>query len=282
MAKTAEQIIDFKPAGDKYAFPVASGETIYGGTIAVIDDDGYLRNLSSTYAPQAKLVVFVADQSGQLEGTPTATTAAGSISGSLEIGSDISGDKTVRLCYVSGLIRCTFTSIAQKQIGKTVYATDNFTVDETQNSGIKVGTLVTYIDADEGWVDLNKFYQHDGTIFWKQAISATSGGGGLFNLLNPTGATIVIERLALDITTASSVVSTIDIGVAATGTSNDALIDGVAGSATGVFDNITDAGTNGGATVKCTSAQYITGTFSTAASATSLAGSVGIWYRYWE
>ena len=282
MAKTAEQIIDFKPAGDQYAFPVANGETIYGGTIACIDDDGYLRNLSSTYAPQAKLVVFVADQSGQNEGTPTATSAAGSVSGALERGSAISGDKTVRLCYVSGLVRCTFTSIAQAQIGKTVYATDNFTVDEAQNSGVKIGTLITYIDADEGWIDLNKFYQHDGSIFWKQAISATSGGGGLFNILNPTGATIVIERCALDITTASSTVSTIDVGVAATGTSDDSLIDGIAASATGLFDNITDAGTNGGATVKCTSAQYITGTFSSAASAKSLAGSVGIWYRYFE
>ena len=37
MAKTAEQAINFKPAGDQYAFPVASGETIYKGTLAVIN-----------------------------------------------------------------------------------------------------------------------------------------------------------------------------------------------------------------------------------------------------
>jgi hypothetical protein len=280
MAKTAEQIIDFKPAGDQYAFPVANGETIYKGTLAVVDDDGYLRNLTSTYAPQAKVVVFVADGSANASG-PAATSAAGSISGSLEKASAISGDKTVRLCYVSGQFLCTFTSIAQSQLFKTVYATDNFTLDEAQNSGVKVGSLSVYISATSGWVDLNKFYQHDGTVFWKQAITRSSGGGGLFNIANPTGATIMIERCALDITTASSAALTIDVGVAATGTSNDSLIDGVASSVAGVFDNITDAGTNGGASVKCTSAQFITGTLS-GASGALLAGSVGIWYRYWE
>lgn len=283
MAKTAEQVIAIRDIdyNSQLALPVANGETIYKGTLACVDDDGYLRNLSSTYAPQAKLVVLVADGSANASG-PAATTAAGSISGAREAASDDSGDKTVRVCYTKAHVKLTFTSITQAQVGKTVYASDNYTVDEAQNSAVKIGMLTTYISTTSGWVSLNEYGQHDGEIFWKQALSATSGGGGLFNILNPTGATIVITRLALDITTASSTVSTIDVGVAATGTSNDALIDGVAASATGVFDNITDAGTNGGATVKCTSVQYITGTFSSAASAKSIAGSVGIWYRYWE
>ena len=279
MAVTAEKIIDFKPNGNLYAFPVASGETIYKGTIACIDNDGYLRNLSSTYAAEAKLVVFVADGSANASG-PAATTSAGSISGSLEIATDIAGDKTVRLCYVSGLLRATFTSIAQKQIGKTVYATDNFTVDEAQNNGVKIGTLVTYIDADEGWIDLNKFYQHDGTIFWKQAITASTGAaGGAFNIANPTGATIMITGMVLDITTGSSGAITIDAGVAATGTTSDTLIDGAACSVAHVIDNIGNHGTNGGMD-KCASSEYITGTLS-GASAT-FAGTVGIWYRYYE
>jgi len=281
MAKTAEQVIAVKGSPKEWLFPVASGATIYQGTLAAVDNNGYLQNLDSTYAKDGRIIVMVADGSANATG-PAATTAAGSVSGSLEIGSADSGDKTVRRCYVDCYVQLTFTSIAQDDVGKTVYATDNYTVDEAQNSGVAVGTLITYISATSGWVRLNWYAQHDGTVFWKQAISATSGGGGLFNILNPAGETIMIERCALDITTASSTVSTIDIGVAATGTSNDELIDGVAASATGVFDNITDAGTNGGATVKCTAAQYITGTFSSAASAKSIAGSVGIWYRYWE
>jgi hypothetical protein len=280
MAVTVEKAINFKPSGDQYAFPVANGETIYKGTLAVIDDDGYLRNLSSTYAPQAKLVVYVADGSANTGG-PAATTAAGSISGSLEEGSADAGDKTVRRCYVNGIFKATFTSITQAMVGKTMYATDNFTLDETQNSGVKVGTLITYISATSGWVELNKFYQQDGTIFYKQAITRSSGGGGLFNILNPAAATIVVERLAVDITVASSAALTFDAGIAATGTTSDVLIDGQATSVVGLFDSITDAGTNGGATVKATSAQYITGTLS-GASGALLAGTVGLWYRVWE
>jgi hypothetical protein len=282
MAVTAEQVIDYKGQGQLWAFPVANTATIYGGTLAAVDNNGYLQNMSSTYAKDGRVIVIVADQSGATNGTPAATTAAGSISGSLEVKSNVSGDKTVRNCYMDGYVKLTFTSIAQDDVGKTVYATDNYVVDEAQNSGVKIGTLVTYLSSTSGWVRLNWYPQHDGTVFWKQALSATSGGGGLFNILNPAGETIVIERCALDITTASSTVSTIDVGVAATGTSNDALIDGITGSVTGIFDNITDAGTSGGATVKCTAGQYITGTFSSAASAKSIAGSVGIWYRYWE
>jgi hypothetical protein len=263
MAVTVEKILEIKGQTKEWSFPVASGETIYKGTIAVLDDDGYLRNLSSTYVTQAKIVVFVAD--GSANTSPAATTSAGSISGTLEVGSAVAGDKTVRLCYLDGFVRATFTSTTQANIGKTQYASDNFTVDEAQNSGVKIGTLVTYIDADEGWIELNKFYQHDGTIFYKQAITRSSTAGGLFN-----------------ITAGTSGAGTIDVGVAATLTSNDALIDGVASSTTGVKNSHKNAGTNGTHLAKATSAQYITGTLATGASGSLLAGTVGIWYRYWE
>jgi hypothetical protein len=279
MAKTAEQNLNIKGYGCPVAFPVKTGETIYKGTLAVVDSAGYLVNLDSAAAPTARVVVFVAD--GSANTTPAATTANGSISGDLEIGSAVAGDKTIRYCYTSGLVKATFTSITQAMVGKTVYATDNFTLDETQNAGVKVGTLATYISATEGWVDLNKYYNQDGAVFFKQALVRSSGGGGLFNILNPAGATIVVERLAVDIVTASSAALTFDAGVAATGTTSDVLIDGQATSVAGLFDNITDAGTNGGATVKATSAQYITGTLS-GASGALLAGSVGLWYRVWE
>lgn len=279
MAKTSEQVIDVKGTEKLWAFPVASGATIYSGCLAAVDNNGYLQNLDSTYAKDGRIIVMVADDSANA--SPAATTSAGSISGDLEAKSADAGDKTVRNCYMDCYVKLTFTSIAQDDVGKTVFASDNYTVDDAQNSSIKIGTLITYLSATSGWVRLNFYANHDGTSFWKQAISATSGGGGLFNILNPSGETILIERLALDLTTGTSAAGTIDCGVAATGTSNDALIDGVTSSAAGVFDNITDAGTSGGATVKCTAAQYITGTVSIAAGAT-LAGSVGVWFRYWE
>jgi len=280
MAVTAEKILDIKGWTKEWSFPVASGETIYKGTLAVLDDDGYLRNLSSTYVTQAKIVVYVAD--GSANATPAATTSAGSVSGTLEIGSAVAGDKTVRLCYLDGFVRATLTSTTQLNIGKTQYASDNFTIDEAQNSGVKVGTLLTYIDADEGWIELNKFYQHDGTIFYKQAITRSSTAGGLFNILNPAGATILVERVVLDITAGTSGAGTIDVGVATTLTSNDALIDGVASSTTGVKNTGKNAGTNGTHVAKATSGQYITGTLATGAAGSLLAGTVGIWYRYWE
>jgi hypothetical protein len=282
-ALTAEKNIEIKNPGDLYAFPVANGETIYGGTLAVIDDDGYLRNLSSTYAPQCKLVCLVADESANASG-PAATSAAGSISGSLEISSAVSGDKTIRNVYLHGLVKGTFTSIAQADVGQPVFATTNNDIDEARNSAVFVGTLMVYISATVGWYELNGKYNSSDTVVYKTALTAASGGGGMFNILNPAAATILIEKLVIDITTASTVTGvTIDAGVAATATSNDTLIDGGALTATGIIDNGTDAGTNGGL-AKCTSAQYITGTGSSAlgAHATPLVGSVSIYYRHFE
>lgn len=276
MAVTIEKNIDMKSYNELVAIPVASGETIYKGTFAAVDKAGYLRNLSSTYAAQAKCIVFVADCSANTR--PAATTAAGSISGSLENKSIAAGDKTVRLCYTKGMFKVTFTSITQADLFKTVYASDNFTVDEAQVSAARMGTLVTYLSATSGYVDLNKFYNADGTVFFKQPLAAATGGGGVFNILNPAGATIMIERLLLDITTAGAAV-TIDAGVAATGTSNDTLIDGGALGAITVIDNISDKGTNGGI-AKATSTQYITGTASS--DPTTLVGTVGVYYRVWE
>ncbi len=279
MAVTVEKVLAIKGQTRQWTFPVASGETIYKGTLAVLDDDGYLRNLSSAYAAQGKLVCYVAD--GSSNTAPAATTSAGSISSDLEAGSAVAGDKTVRVCYIDGAIRATFTSIAQKQTGKTVYATDNFTVDEAQNSGIKIGSLLTYISATEGWIDLNRFYQHDGSIFWKQAIARSSASGGLFNIANPAGVTIMVDRVVLDLTTGTSGAGTINVGIGASAANADTLIDGVTSSLARVVSNITNHGTNGGMD-KAASSEYITGTLATGASGALLAGTVGIWYRYYE
>jgi hypothetical protein len=104
------------------------------------------------------------------------------------------------------------------------------------------------------------------------AAATVTTGGAVVSILNPFGFDVFILRAILDVTTVSTGVATIDLGVAANGTtSNDTLIDGKdLNAATGVFDNITDKGTNGKPTKKWTSTQYVTGT----ASAT-MAGLVG-------
>ena len=96
-------------------------------------------------------------------------------------------------------------------------------------------------------------------------------GGGVLSLANPEGIDLLITRLVLNVTTASTGAAAVDAGIAANGTtSSDILIDGKSVATAGVFDNIEDQGTNGRATVKWGASQFLTIT----ASATT-AGMVG-------
>lgn len=282
MAVTIEKSIQYSgPAeGNTWHFPVANSETIYGGTLAVVEKTGYLKNLTSTTAKQARIVVLVADDSANATG-PAATTAAGSISGSYEEGSAVSGDKTVRVCYTKGKVLLTFTAIAQSDVGKTVYATDNYTVDESFSGGVKIGTLVTYVSATSGWVDLNSYYNADGTIMFKGSLTAATGttGGAVLSWANPTGENILVEELFLDITTGSTGAATVDFGVGSAAESKDTLIDGAATSLVRVRSITADKGTNGRPN-KATSTQYVTGTAS--ATLAGLVGTYTIIYRIWE
>ncbi len=73
-----------------------------------------------------------------------------------------------------------------------------------------------------------------------------------------------VTRLGLDITTASTSASTIDIGSGATATTSaDTLIDGLSGAATGLFDNVENQGTNGVGMRKLAIGSYITGSQAT-------------------
>lgn len=281
MAETKEKGINILGACDPLVLPVASGQTIYKGTLAVIGGTGYLYNLTSTYAKQGRIVALVADGSANAGG-PAATTAAGSISGDAEEGSVPAGDKTVRFCYTRGRILLTFTSIAQSDVGKTVFATDNYTVDETQAGGIKIGTLVTYVSATSGWVELNTYYGADGAIFYKGNLTAATSTavGGVVSWQNNTGESIIIENFYIDITTGSTGAATLDIGVTATSTGTaDTLIDGCTASLVKVISNLVGGGTNG-RMAKATNGQYING----AASATiaGLVGTYNIVYRIAE
>lgn len=110
-----------------------------------------------------------------------------------------------------------------------------------------------------------------GNVFeYSVALTAATGttAGGVVSLANPFGADCIIVTACLNITTAATTATnTIDLGVAANGTtSSDTLIDGTTTTA-GLK---VPGGTNGAAPRKWASTEYVTGT----ASAT-LAGMVG-------
>lgn len=113
----------------------------------------------------------------------------------------------------------------------------------------------------------------------KVALAAGTAGGGVLSWANPAGASIIVHHIILDITTQSTGASTIDVGVAANGTtSSDTLIDGVSGAAAGVFNSATHAGSNGGMARKVTSTQFVTASQASGA----VAGLVGSAYIAWS
>jgi hypothetical protein len=269
MAKTSEQVIDIRNPGPLMAFPVASGETIYKGTFAGVVG-GYLYNLDSANVNSSTIIVLVADGSANTSG-PAATTANGSISGTLEEASAVAGDKTVRNCYVSGEVRLTGSGFAQDSVGKTCYLTDNYAAQIT-GPGAKAGTITKYISSTTVWVDLNTSYSTDGVITARLPITAatTSTGGDAISWT--PGVVAYLQNIDVDVTTPATGSATMDIGVAANGTtSSDTLIDGIDVGSAAIYGNpYVNGGTNGEAPRKLTATQYVTGTPSA-----TLAGLVG-------
>ena len=105
-------------------------------------------------------------------------------------------------------------------------------------------------------------------------------GGGILSVANPEGVECLITEVIIQVDTVPTGACTIDVGVAANGTtSNDTLLDGLdIGAAIGRFDNINDKGGNGGRDRAWGSTQYITGSKSTNATA-GLVGKAIIHYR---
>lgn len=82
----------------------------------------------------------------------------------------------------------------------------------------------------------------------KVALAALDTGGGVLAWANPEAVSIIITGIFLNVTTKSTGACTLDVGTTATDatTSSDNLLDGVdVGTAIGLFDNVTEKGTNG-------------------------------------
>ena len=248
-------------------FPVAAGESILKGTIAVIGEDGLLYALDSASAPKGRIAVVAYESLDNTSGDD------GCISANGDLERCITG-------YTRGRFKLVCTSITQAMVGNVLYATDNYTVDDAQTAGMPIGTLIEYRSATSGYIDLNAVYNNDGTRTYKGAFTTTptSGDAGAFSIVNPAGLTILVKELILDIVTPAAG-CTIDCGVAATAVTADDLIDGLSIATAGAFSNLTDPGTNGGIVV-ATATEYITGTITGAGSA-ALVGTYQLVYQIW-
>lgn len=108
-------------------------------------------------------------------------------------------------------------------------------------------------------------------------MGAVDTAGGVFAWA--PGAAAIIQRVVLDVTTKATDACTIDVGIAANGTTlSDTLIDGLdVNAAAGVFDNITDNGVNGKSRQRCGATQYVTASKASGATA-GLVGNAYIEY----
>ena len=94
----------------------------------------------------------------------------------------------------------------------------------------------------------------------KVALADAATAGGVAAIANPFGAAAYITRIIVSVTTVATAAATIDAGVAADDeTLSDDLIDGLdVNAATGLFDNIVNAGTNGKALQPWGASEYVT------------------------
>jgi hypothetical protein len=113
------------------------------------------------------------------------------------------------------------------------------------------------------------------------ALAAVDAGGGLFSWANPEDGDIIVEHVALVVTTETTNACTANVGTTATSatTASDNLIDGKdINAATGTFTNLESAGANGKSAQRLAKGKWVTGSKDTGASA-GLVGTYEIYYR---
>lgn len=113
------------------------------------------------------------------------------------------------------------------------------------------------------------------------ALAAVDTGGGVFAWANPETSEILIEHVALVVTTKTTDACTVDVGTTAADatTSSDNLIDGQdINAAAGTFTNAANGGTNGKLAQRLAAGKWVTASKASGASA-GLKGSYEIYYR---
>lgn len=102
---------------------------------------------------------------------------------------------------------------------------------------------------------------YHGSSYLKLTLGTTPATAGVASILNPYGEDVVVGRTFINITTADNAGTnhlTMGVGGASSTTYTNNLIDHITTNATGVFDNITDKGTNGKSRQLWASATYLT------------------------
>jgi hypothetical protein len=119
--------------GVEVEFPVAAATKIYAGSMACVNAGGYA-------APAA-------DTSGY--------RFAGVAMAQVDNSSGLDGAKVVRLRRV-GVFEFDAAAINQAMVGNAMYAVDDQTFADAAGAtnDIKVGTLVKYVSATKGWIDI--------------------------------------------------------------------------------------------------------------------------------
>lgn len=114
----------------------------------------------------------------------------------------------------------------------------------------------------------------------KVPLGVVDTGGGVLSWQNDEGATIIIDRLEIYVTTISTGACTVDAGATAVSatTSSDTLIDGLDVHVAGLYDNVLNHGTDGLGAVTLASGKWLTISKASGAAA-GLAGSAYIRYH---
>lgn len=103
---------------------------------------------------------------------------------------------------------------------------------------VGLGTLLAGLQDGSG-------VEPDAGKWLKAWLVATGAPGGAFAWQNQLGRPVVVDRVLVQIDTANGAAATLSVGVSATQTLANNLIDGLNVDQTGVFDNLADAGTAG-------------------------------------
>jgi len=100
----------------------------------------------------------------------------------------------------------------------------------------------------------------------------------IFAWKNETGGSVIVQRVIINATTASTPAAKINVGQSAADAASDNLIDGAALDSIDSFDNIDSQGTNGQSTVVVADDEYITGYEDNSAASTDLVGKYYVYY----
>ena len=148
------------------------------------------------------------------------------------------------------------------------------TIRRTAGNNIALATLDQIADA-AGSVTFDRSVK-----IVRVALGVADTGGGVFGWVNPEVGAILVTRVVLDVTTATTGASTVDVGYTVTGatTLSDTLLDGVNLATAGVFDNVENQGTNGVSAVKVPAGKWLTASKASGACA-GLAGYAYIHYN---